>query len=58
MHVTSTSTPYAYFKEAKPYRTHDISSLVEQDVLLLAAAEDHYVPLHLAGQPVERYTFW
>ena len=46
MHVTGTSTPYHYFREAKRYRTEDISPLVEQDVLLLAGAEDHYVPLH------------
>ena len=46
MHVTGTSTPYDYFREAKRYRTEDISPLVEQDVLLLAGAEDHYVPLH------------
>jgi alpha-beta hydrolase superfamily lysophospholipase len=46
MHVTGTSTPYQYFKQARRYRTDDVSPLVEQDVLLLAAAEDHYVPLH------------
>jgi alpha-beta hydrolase superfamily lysophospholipase len=46
MHVTGTSTPYDFFREAKRYRTEDISPLVEQDVLLLAGAEDHYVPLH------------
>jgi pimeloyl-ACP methyl ester carboxylesterase len=46
MHVTGTSTPYHYFREAKRYRTDDISPLAEQDVLLLAGAEDHYVPVH------------
>ena len=46
MHVTGTSTPHQYFREAKRYRTADISPLVEQDVLLLAGVEDHYVPLH------------
>jgi pimeloyl-ACP methyl ester carboxylesterase len=46
MHVTGTSTPYDYFREAKRYRTEDISALIEQDVLLLAGAEDHYVPPH------------
>jgi pimeloyl-ACP methyl ester carboxylesterase len=46
MHVTGTRTPYQYLREAKRYRTEDISPLVEQDVLLLAGAEDHYVPRH------------
>jgi hypothetical protein len=46
MHVTGTSTPYEFLKQIRLYRTHDISRLVTQDVLLLAGAEDHYVPLH------------
>jgi pimeloyl-ACP methyl ester carboxylesterase len=46
MHVTGTSTAYQMLKQMQLYRTDDISPLVEQDVLLLAGAEDHYVPLH------------
>jgi pimeloyl-ACP methyl ester carboxylesterase len=46
MHVTGTSTPHEYFKRATLLRTHGVSPLVKQDVLLLAGAEDHYVPLH------------
>jgi alpha-beta hydrolase superfamily lysophospholipase len=46
MHITGATTPYGYLKQAILFRTHDVSPLVKQDVLLLAAAEDHYVPLH------------
>jgi pimeloyl-ACP methyl ester carboxylesterase len=46
MHVTGTKTPYEFLKQTQLYRTEDVSPLVEQDVLLLAGAEDHYVPLH------------
>jgi pimeloyl-ACP methyl ester carboxylesterase len=46
MHVTGTSTPYELLRQMQLYRTGDISPLVEQDVRLLAGAEDHYVPLH------------
>jgi len=46
MHVTGSSTPYQYMKRATLFRTRDVSPLVKQDVLLLAGAEDHYVPLH------------
>jgi len=46
MHVTGTATPHEFLKRIRRYRTDDISPLVEQDVLLLAGAEDHYVPLH------------
>lgn len=45
MHVTGTSTPSAFLHELRNYRTDDVSSLVEQDVLLLAGAEDHFVPV-------------
>jgi hypothetical protein len=33
-------------QKIRAYRTAPISSRVSQDVLLLAGAEDHYVPLH------------
>ncbi len=46
MHVTGTKTPYEFLKRAQLYRTDDVSPLLEQDVLLMAGAEDHYVPLH------------
>jgi alpha-beta hydrolase superfamily lysophospholipase len=46
MHVTGTTSPYEFLKQGQLYRTDDVSALVEQDVLLMAGAEDHYVPLH------------
>jgi len=46
MHVTGTKAPYEFLKQTQLYRTDDVSPLVEQDVLLMAGAEDHYVPLH------------
>ena len=33
-------------KHYQKYETADISPLVTQDVLLMAGAEDHYVPVH------------
>jgi hypothetical protein len=46
MHVFGVSTPHEAFAAAAAYRTQELSSLVAQDVLLCAGAEDHYVPLH------------
>jgi pimeloyl-ACP methyl ester carboxylesterase len=46
MHVTGARTPYEFFKQTQFYRTDDVSPLIEQDVLLMAGTEDHYVPLH------------
>ena len=45
-HVFGAATDHAALGEAARYHTRDVSSLVEQDVLLLAGAEDHYVPSH------------
>ena len=44
MHVFGVETPYAMLREAARYHTRDVSARVTQDVLLLAGAEDHYVP--------------
>jgi pimeloyl-ACP methyl ester carboxylesterase len=45
MHVTGTKTPYEFLKQTQLYCTDDVSPLLEQDVLLMAGSEDHYVPL-------------
>ena len=45
MYVTGTSTPYKFLKNLKNYNAEYFSHLVQQDVLLLAGSEDHFVPL-------------
>lgn len=45
MHVTGTTTPFACLRTIEKYTTKNISSLVRQDVLLMAGNEDHYVPV-------------
>ena len=46
MHNTGTRTTYAMLKHYQKYETASISSLLTQDVLLMAGTEDHYVPVH------------
>ena len=46
MHVFGVHSPSAVLRAAAAYRTQEASALVHQDVLLLAGAEDHYVPVH------------
>jgi len=46
MRATGAKTPAEWLSQMRLYRTGDVSPLIEQDVLLLAGAEDHYVPLH------------
>jgi alpha-beta hydrolase superfamily lysophospholipase len=47
--VMGVATPAEVFKVWRDYNTNDVSPLVTQDVLLMAGAEDHYVPLHQLG---------
>jgi alpha-beta hydrolase superfamily lysophospholipase len=46
MHNTGVETPYAMMKHYRQYETASVSPLLTQDVLLLAGAEDHYIPVH------------
>jgi hypothetical protein len=45
--VMGVATPAEVFKAWRDYRTDDVSALVTQDVLLMAGAKDHYVPLQM-----------
>jgi alpha-beta hydrolase superfamily lysophospholipase len=45
MHNAGVRTPYAMMKHYQQYETASISPLVTQDVLLMAGAEDHYIPV-------------
>lgn len=45
MHVTGSKTPYELLKLYQQYNTTTVSAQVTQDVLLMAGAEDHYVPV-------------
>jgi pimeloyl-ACP methyl ester carboxylesterase len=56
MHVFGVKTPYNMLREADRYHTHEISSLIRQDVLLLAGAEDHYVPLRFFYDQIRSLT--
>lgn len=45
MHVMNCKTPFEFFSKLKEYNGYTISGNVEADVLILAGAEDHFVPL-------------
>ncbi len=50
MHVFGVDSPAAFLRTAARFRTAAYSPQVTADVLLLAGAEDHYVPLHQLGR--------
>jgi pimeloyl-ACP methyl ester carboxylesterase len=50
MHVTGTATPYDFLRSTTAMSTRKISGRVRADVLLLAGADDHYVPLKQLGR--------
>jgi hypothetical protein len=56
MLVTGTNSPSEFFHTMQRYRTDDVSELITQDVLLLAGAEDHYVPLHQLDDQIRTLT--
>jgi pimeloyl-ACP methyl ester carboxylesterase len=45
MYLTGTGTPYRMLQALRQLTTRDCSALVRQDVLVLAGADDHMVPL-------------
>ncbi|MFI4926949.1 MAG: alpha/beta fold hydrolase [Burkholderiales bacterium] len=45
MEVTGTGSPAAFLRAARALNTFDVSASVSQDVLILAGAADHYVPV-------------
>lgn len=45
MHVTGTASPSEYFFKLKAYHNREVSQRVTQDTLIMAGAEDHFVPL-------------
>jgi pimeloyl-ACP methyl ester carboxylesterase len=46
IHNTGVKTPYETLKHYQKYETASVSSRLTQDVLLMAGAEDHYIPVH------------
>src|SRR3984885_13550885 len=50
MHVTGTATPYDFLRSTAAMNTGKSSHRVRADVLLLAGADDHYVPLRQLGR--------
>jgi len=46
MHVMGTKTPYDFLHKCMAFNTRAASPLVDQDILLMAGQEDHYIPLH------------
>lgn len=44
MYITGSETPFDHLAKFAKYQTKDLSPLIEQDVLLLAGENDHFVP--------------
>jgi pimeloyl-ACP methyl ester carboxylesterase len=57
IHNTGQQTPYASLKHFQKYETASISPLLTQDVLVLAGAEDHYIPVHQLPDQIATLTY-
>lgn len=56
MHVLGVETPHAFFQALTTFRTDDVSAKLDQDVLLMCGADDHYVPVHQLADQVRTLT--
>jgi pimeloyl-ACP methyl ester carboxylesterase len=56
IHNTGVKTPYEMLKHYQKYETASISSQLTQDVLLMAGAEDHYIPVHQLPDQISTLT--
>jgi pimeloyl-ACP methyl ester carboxylesterase len=56
MHVTGTATPHDFLRSTTAMSTRKISQRIRADVLLLAGADDHYVPLSQLGRQAGNLT--
>jgi pimeloyl-ACP methyl ester carboxylesterase len=56
MHILGTTSPFEYAERARQYGTRDVSSLVQQDVLLLSGTEDFIVPVQQFYWQIEALT--
>jgi pimeloyl-ACP methyl ester carboxylesterase len=56
MHNSGQTTPYASLKHYKKYETASIAPLLTQDVLVMAGAEDHYIPVHQLADQIATLT--
>ena len=56
MHITGTATAYDFLRSTTRFNTRRISQFVTADVLLLAGADDHYVPLKQLGRQAANLT--
>jgi pimeloyl-ACP methyl ester carboxylesterase len=45
MHVTGAASPSEYLFKLKAYNNREVSRRITQDTLIMAGAEDHFVPL-------------
>lgn len=54
--VFGVATPAEVLAHVRAMRTDDISPLITQDVLLMAGAADHYVPLDQIGTQIQTLT--
>ena len=56
MHVMACKTPYEFFSNLQLYNGYSVSGNVEGDVLIMAGAEDHFVPLKQYSEQLKLLT--
>lgn len=56
MYALDAGSPYEYLVKADSFQIFDVARRITQDFLLLAAARDHFIPLHFYKQEIDALT--
>jgi len=56
MYAYEANTPYEWLKKINNYQIYDIGDKITQDVLILAASNDHFIPTELYKKEIDAFT--
>ncbi len=52
MYAYEVKTPYEYLIKMNKYQMMDIASLIDQDMLIVGANQDHFINYHIIGEEI------
>lgn len=52
MYAYEAKTPYKYLIKMNKYQIMDIASLIDQDMLIIGANQDHFIKYHIVGEEI------
>lgn len=53
MYAYECKTPYEYLAKMNRYQIMDVASLIDQDILIIGANQDHFIDYHIVGEEID-----